>query len=243
MDGGHVRKAGSGMLTVEHLKKRYRDTLVLNDVSFRVPGQSITGIIGPNGAGKSTVLRIITGFERSWSGSVRFNGKDLTSFRERMSTFAYVPEFLELYPDYYTVEFIRFIEGVTGIENPDLVRMLGLNDVAGKKIRALSKGFKQRLKLFAALSNTKPVVVLDEPFDGFDPIQLLDILELISAENRSGRTFVMSVHQLSNAEKICQHYILLNAGTVVAEGSRDELNRKYGHEGADLEQIFMAAMR
>jgi len=124
-----------------------------------------------------------------------------------------------------------------------LIDNLNLAAVENKKIRNLSKGYKQRLKLFLALSNNKPIVVLDEPFDGFDPIQLFDILELMKSENKKGRTFLISIHQLHNAEKICNYYILLNEGKVVAQGTIEQLRQKFGQVDTTLEQIFIAALR
>ena len=101
------------------------------------------------------------------------------------------------------------------------------------------------MKLFSALSNKKPLVILDEPFDGFDPIQLLDILELIRTENKKGRTFILTIHQLHDAEKICDHYVLMDEGLVVADGYLPALRELYcdGEIDAPLERVFIKALQ
>ncbi len=231
------------MLTIRHIQKSYHHSLILHDIFFEIPRNTIAGIIGPNGAGKSTILKIVTGFENPDRGDVYFQDRKISSFDEKMSLFSYMPEHLMLYPDYYVHDFINFIQNTTAYKNPELIDRLNLASVKHKKIQHLSKGYKQRLKLFFALSNHKPIVVLDEPFDGFDPIQVSDILELIISENKKGRTFLVSIHQLYDAEKLCQYYILLNGGNVVAQGTIDTLRQKFGQINTTLEHIFIRALR
>jgi len=230
------------MLTISNIQKRYRQSIILENISFEIPEDSITGIIGPNGAGKSTILKIITGFEYSDAGEIYFNKKKISAFSEKMSLFSYMPEYLDIYHNYYLQDFIEFIQKTTKYVNTALIDKLNLASVKNKKIKILSKGYKQRVKLFLALSNNKPIVVLDEPFDGFDPIQLIDILELIKSENK-GRTFLLSIHQLSDAEKLCDNYILLNEGRVVAQGTIETLKNKFGQVNTSLEQLFISALR
>ncbi len=234
---------GSKMLTISNITKRYFRTVALNQVSFKVSENSITGIIGPNGAGKSTLLDIISGFQNPDEGEIYFNDRPLMLFKEKRKILSYMPEHLEIYPDYYVDEFIQFINAATRHIDTDLIEILNLAKVKNKKIRYLSKGYHQRLKLFFALSNTKKIMVLDEPFDGFDPIQLIEILDFIKSENRKGRTFILSIHQLYDAEKICNHYVLLNEGKVVTKGSIQTLKQTFGEDNSSLEQIFMRAIQ
>lgn len=231
------------MLKISNITKRYFRTVALNKVSFEVSENSITGIIGPNGAGKSTLLDIISGFQNPDEGEIYFNDRPLMLFKEKKKVLSYMPEHLEIYPDYYVDDFMRFIHRVTRHVDTDLIDVLNLAKVKNKKIRYLSKGYHQRLKLFFALSNTKKIVVLDEPFDGFDPIQLIDILEFVRSENRKGRTFILSIHQLYDAEKICNHYVLLNEGKVLTRGSMETLKQAFGDDSSSLEQIFMRAIQ
>jgi len=230
------------MLKLSNIQKKFYKAIVLNNISFKIPTGAIAGVIGPNGAGKSTILKIITGFETCDSGTIYFNEKEITSFDEKMKLFSYMPEQLDIYPDYYVQDFINFIQKTTNFKNDDLVYNLNLSAVKNKKIRNLSKGYKQRLKLFVGLSNNKPIVVLDEPFDGFDPIKMQDILELIKHENKNGRTFLVSTHQLYDAEKLCDYYIFLNEGKVVADGTLEKLKNRFGDSTNTLEQIFISAL-
>jgi len=231
------------MLKISNISKKYLKTIALNKVSFEIPQNSITGIIGPNGAGKSTLLKIISGFEDADEGEVYFKDKPLISFNEKKLLFYYMPEYLEIYPDYYVGDFIRFIHKTTKYIDMELIETLNLISVKNKKIAHLSKGYRQRLKLFPALSNNRNIIILDEPFDGFDPIQIMEVLRLIKSEGAKGRTFVLSIHQLYDAEKICDYYVLLNKGNVITQGTMKELRQEFGEDLLTLEQIFIRAMK
>ncbi len=231
------------MLKISNISRKYLKTPALNKVSFEVSEGSITGIIGPNGAGKSTLLDIIAGFQNPDEGEIYFNDKQLVSFKEKRTIFSYMPEHLEIYPDYLVDQFMDFIHIATGYVDTNLIEVLNLAKVGHKRIRYLSKGYHQRLKLFFALSNTKKITVLDEPFDGFDPVQLGEILELIRTKNRQGRTFILSIHHLYDAEKICNHYVLIDEGRIVTTGSIDTMRQTFGAENSSLEQIFIRALQ
>ena len=243
MSNGKDQIGTNDGVVVANLAKSYRGAFALKDVSLRFPKGSVSGVIGPNGAGKSTLLELITGFRTPDSGMVSFDGKTLEAFESKKKIFAYMPERLELYPDFRVDEFIHFIQEMTRCVDSELVDALALPELGCKRIGELSKGQRQRLKLFSALSNDKNVVVLDEPFDGFDPLQMLDVIKLIKSENRKGRSFILSIHQLSDAEKICDHYALLDNGQVVAEGTKPELENAFECEGESLERIFIKALR
>lgn len=230
------------MLNVREISKNYAETRSLDRVSFTVPENSITGIIGPNGAGKSTLLRIIAGFEFPDSGEIFFRGSLLCGFSEIMRLVSYMPEQLEIYPNYRVNRFLDFLHKGVGRADDELLELLNLRAVGQRKIGHLSKGYRQRIKLYFSLCNDKKIIILDEPFDGFDPIQLQDILEMIRAEHRKGRTFIISIHQLHDAEKICDHYILLKEGRMAAEGNMSALADRFGLEKPSLEQVFMEAL-
>ncbi len=231
------------MLKISNISRKYLKTPVLNKVSFEVSEGSITGIIGPNGAGKSTLLDIIAGFQNPDEGEIYFNGRQLVSFKEKKTIFSYMPEHLEIYPDYFVDQFMDFIHIATGYVDMNLIDVLNLAKVGHKRIRYLSKGYHQRLKLFFSLSNTKKITVLDEPFDGFDPVQLGEILELIRKKNKQGRTFILSIHHLYDAEKICNHYVLIDEGRIVTTGSIDTMRQTFGTKNSSLEQIFIRALQ
>ncbi len=231
------------MLKISNISKRYLKTVALDKVSFEVSEGSIMGIIGPNGAGKSTLLDIISGFQNPDEGGIYYNDQPVSLFKEKKQLISYMPENLTIYPDYTVAAFIDFIQLATGYEDPELIKTLNLATLKNKKIRHLSKGYHQRLKLFFALSNRKKIIVLDEPFNGFDPVQLIEILELIKEKNRQGRTFILSIHHLYDAEKICHYYTLIDEGRVVTTGSIETLRHKFGVEKASLEQIFIRALQ
>jgi len=230
------------MLKIENIIKKYSNSIVLNNISFKLPQNSIIGIIGPNGAGKTTLLNIITGFEVVNKGKIFLNDKELVSFNEKKLLFSYMPEELQVYPEYYVRDFISFLHNTTQYYNKLLIDTLQLEKVMNKKIRYLSKGYHQRLKLYFALSNNKKIIFLDEPFNGFDPIQLIEILDLLKLENKKERTFIISIHQLFDAEKICDYYILLNEGRLIAKGSMQKLKKIYGKNCNSLEEIFIKAL-
>ncbi len=226
------------MLQVSGLSKYYGRVVALKNISFSIPTGSVTGLIGPNGAGKSTLLKILTGFESANSGTLKFHNKYLRSLSSKISHFSFMPENIKLYPDEQVGEFIKFLCDTGDYPNNDYwVKHLGLKPVFKRKIKDLSKGYHQRLKLFFALANQKPFVVLDEPFDGFDPRQLRDILTLIQNENDKGRGFLLSLHQLEISEKICNYFLLIDEGQIIQTGTLPELCKRFGEDR--LEEIFL----
>jgi len=230
------------MLKLKNISKHYLNQTVLKNVSLTVPVGSITGIIGPNGAGKSTLIKVITGFEFQEKGEVFIDGKEMKNFNMRKSKLSYMPENMVLYPEYFVSDFLDFFKVAQGYEDLELFNSLSLDTVLNKKIGHLSKGWHQRLKLYVALANEKSIVVLDEPFDGFDPVQMKDIIGIFKSQNKNGRSFILSIHQLSDAEKICDYFVLLDAGEVVACGSLDELKDKFSCNSKSLEEIFLKVL-
>ncbi len=228
------------ILELKEIYKSYLKEPVLKGISFKILEKSITGVIGPNGAGKSTLFRIITGFEFPERGKVFIKGKEVKNFNERKNFISYMPEELKLYPEYYVYEFLNFFHKITKNSDEELIFSLSLKDIYDKKIKYLSKGWHQRLKLYTALATKKPLIILDEPFDGFDPLQMREIIKLIKKRNSEGFSFLLSIHQLSNAQKICNHFILIDDGMLVEEGNFEELSKKYSQNS--LEEIFLKAL-
>ncbi len=231
------------IVKIEKLTKSYLKESVLKDLSFSVKKGLISGIIGPNGAGKSTLLRIIAGIEFPDEGDIFVAGKRVKNFADRKAYVSYMPENMNLYPDYYVYEFLDFFHRAVGFSDEELLKALSLKDSYDKKIKFLSKGWNQRLKLYTALSLKKPIVILDEPFDGFDPLQMVEIMDTIRRKNRAGITFILSIHQLADAEKICDYYILLDRGNLVAKGTIDELSESFSVKEKKLENIFFKALQ
>jgi len=231
------------MLEIQNISKKYLNKIILHNINFNIPDNSITGIIGPNGAGKSTLLKILTGFLNFDTGAIYYNSQKLELYNEKKYLFTFMPEQIQLYPDYYVYEFIDFIHKINNYRNLDVLNILQLPKVMNKKIKYLSKGFHQRLKLYFALCNKKKIVVLDEPLEGFDPIQSIKIIKLIKSENKKGRTFIISVHQLFNAEKLCNYFVLIDEGEIIVQGNLNKLKKRYGKNIKHLEDIFIKALK
>jgi ABC-2 type transport system ATP-binding protein len=230
------------MIELKNICKDYSNTNVLRNISVKILKQQVTGIIGPNGAGKSTLLKIIAGFEFETSGAVLFDNKELKNFNMKKSLISYMPEQVSLYPDYYVKEYLDFYHSVIKNTNNRLLNSLALNKVYCKKISQLSKGWHQRLKLYSVLANNKPYVVLDEPFDGFDLLQMKEVMRLFKLEKENKKTFILSIHGLSDAEKICDNFVLMDKGQVVLEGSKEMLQEKFNSYPFNLEEIFLKVL-
>ena len=230
------------MISLKNISKHYSGNTVLNNVTLDFPANSVTGILGPNGTGKSTLIKIITGFEFPDSGSIYIEKTKMTDFQHRKKLLSYMPEKMTVYPEYFTDEFLSFYHSATDCRDTELLEMLSLKSVFGKKIKHLSKGWHQRLKLYLALCSVKPIIVLDEPFDGFDPLQMKEIAGLFKSQNSEGRSFVLSIHQLSYAQKICDYFIFLNNGEVAAQGSLEMLTKRFTAASNNLEEIFLKVL-
>ncbi len=230
------------MIKLNNISKSYSDNIVLKDISINIPDKAITGIIGPNGAGKSTLLKIISGFEFQDSGDVHIYDTKMENFHQRKNHIFYMPENMSIYPEYFVNDFLSFYHSCMHSKDDNLFTILSLKTVLNKKIKHLSKGWHQRLKLYTVLCNKSPIIILDEPFDGFDPLQMKDIINLFKSQNSQGRSFILSIHQLSEAQKICDYFILIDQGTIVAEGTFNELNDYCLCRTNSLEEIFLKAL-
>jgi ABC-2 type transport system ATP-binding protein len=153
-----------------------------------------------------------------------------------------MPEKSSLYPDYSVTGFLRFYHRASGFRNDEVFQALGLEKVSRQKIKHLSKGWHQRLKLYVALASPRPTAVLDEPFEGFDPLQMQEIAKLLRKQNQAGKNFILSIHQLAYAEAICSHFIFLNQGCIIARGTLTELAAAYNTPN-DLQEIFLQALK
>ena len=230
-------------MTVHGIVKVFGDQHVLADVSFDVASGEILGLIGPNGAGKTTLLECIAGLAPTDGGEVRWRGTSLPPQRRKERLF-YVPEAISPYPDQRTSEALRFFreayrESASRLEQ--LVRALGLEPALGKPVGTLSKGYRRRFLLALGLLAPRPVLLLDEPFDGFDFRQTREVINLLRNETVDGRTLVLSIHQLGDALRICDRLVLLSGGRVMGVGTLAELTASARLPiGSDLEEVFLA---
>lgn len=229
-------------LCISGLNKKLSSYPVLVDVSFTVIPGEIMGLIGPNGAGKSTLLECITGLLPVDSGIISQHGKTLT-LAQRKQLLWYQPDDILPFARQRvqtTLSFARKMHGATAADLEQLIRRLDLSSMLNKPLLALSKGYRRRVLLALALLSRRPLLMLDEPFDGFDLRQSLAVMDLLR-QYRAGRSMILSIHQLSEAEKICDRFLLLDQGRVLAAGTLDQLCRQADlSPQATLEEVFLA---
>ncbi|NPA44280.1 MAG: gliding motility-associated ABC transporter ATP-binding subunit GldA [Chlorobi bacterium] len=208
-----------------NITKKYGKQKALNSVSFEIKTGEIVGFLGPNGAGKSTMMKIITGYIHQNSGDVKVNGintkDDIKSIKKQIG---YLPEHNPLYLDMYVKEYLNFVAKVYELKGnikskvSDVIEITGLSVEKNKKIGALSKGYRQRTGLAAALIHDPAVLILDEPTTGLDPNQIIEIRDLITKVGKE-KTVMLSTHIMQEVEAICNRVIIINKGEIVAENS------------------------
>jgi len=219
------------MIEAHGLSRRYGDFLAVDDVSFAVDEGEIVGILGPNGAGKTTTIRMITGFLPPSTGEVTVAGRDL--FRQPSKArrdIGYLPENVALYPEMRVREYLAYRARLEGLGRGDARRAVDeaveralLAEVREQIIGTLSKGYRQRVGLAAAILHSPSVLVLDEPTVGLDPKQIIAIRELIRELGRS-RTLLLSTHILPEVELLCDRVLIFNRGRIAAAGTLAELS-------------------
>ncbi|MFC1836751.1 ABC transporter ATP-binding protein, partial [Thermodesulfobacteriota bacterium] len=214
--------------------KYYGRLPALNNASFQVQSGEIVGFLGPNGAGKSTTMRILTCFTPATSGTARIMGLDTREDSLKIrSNVGYLPENVPLY-DWMRVrgylDFVARAKGLSSLERKSeierVIEAASLESVVGVLIRNLSKGFRQRVGFAQALIGDPPILVLDEPTIGLDPIQIREVRELIKGLSQN-RTVMLSTHILPEVSQVCDRVIIINAGSILAVDSPDNLIRKH----------------
>ena len=215
-------------IEISNLTRTYGSQKAVNNLSFKAGDNEIVGFLGPNGAGKSTTMKIITGYLKADEGTVLVNGIDVNNQPlEAKKQVGYLPEGNPLYHDMYVKEYLAFIAALHGIKNPvgriqEVITMTGLQPESHKKTGQLSKGYKQRVGLAAALIHDPEVLILDEPTSGLDPNQIIEIRQLIR-ELASNKTVLFSSHILQEVESICDRVIIINKGKMVANDTIQNL--------------------
>lgn len=231
------------MLRVENLAKHFGDLRALEQVSFQIPQNSIAGVIGPNGAGKTTLLLGLAGLLPIDSGSIRWGDTILSPNTHRHITF-YVEDAIQPHSLLRVESVLCFYAAVFKREKAllnGIVERLALRDSLGSRVSILSKGTAKRFLIAIGLLSTQPVLMLDEPFDGLDLKQTRQVIPLLREISAAGRTLVLSIHQLRDAERICDRFVLLNNGRLAGSGTLVELQTVAGGaQGSGLEEIFLA---
>jgi ABC-2 type transport system ATP-binding protein len=218
-------------INIQHATKQYGSQKAVNDICFEVSKGQIVGFLGPNGAGKSTTMKMITGFIKPDAGIIEVCGVEVKGESiETKKKIGYLPEHNPLYLEMYVREYLQMIASLHKVVDPkkkteEVIELTGLTSEAHKVIGQLSKGYRQRTGLAAAIIHDPEVLILDEPTTGLDPNQILEIRSLIKKLG-AHKTILFSTHILQEVEAICDHVIIINKGVIVADGSIQSLKSK-----------------
>ena len=230
------------MIEVKHLTKKYGTHLAVDDLSFTIEKGRIYGFLGPNGAGKSTTMNIMTGYIGASSGEVIINGHNILEEPEKAKKcIGYLPEIPPLYLDMTVSEYLYFAAELKKIPKADrnaqvikVMELIKLVDMKDRLIKNLSKGYRQRTGLAAAILDFPDIIILDEPTVGLDPKQIIEIRELIRTLAKD-HTVILSSHILAEVQEICDDILIISKGKLIAEGSPDELEElTHGKEAVEL---------
>src|SRR5450759_2349291 len=229
-------------IEVSNLTKIYGQQKAIDNISFKIDKAEIVGFLGPNGAGKSTTMKIITGFLEADNGNAFVSGLNVQSDKlETKKKIGYLPEGNPLYYEMYVREYLEFIANVHQIQNiknriEEVIILTGLSVESKKKIGQLSKGYKQRVGLAAALIHDPEVLILDEPTSGLDPNQIVEIRDVIKNLGKN-KTVLFSSHILQEVEAICDRVIIINKGNIVADDQLSNLQKTNKNAHAVLVQF------
>ncbi|GMN05869.1 gliding motility-associated ABC transporter ATP-binding subunit GldA [Croceitalea sp. MTPC5] len=213
-------------INVQNITKTFGNQKALDNISFSIAKGEIVGFLGPNGAGKSTMMRVLTTYHQADSGTATVNGFDVQkAARSVQKSIGYLPEHNPLYVELYVKEYLAFNADVYQVNKQkikEVIEQTGLTPEANKKIGQLSKGYRQRVGLAAALLHDPDVLILDEPTTGLDPNQLIEIRKLIREIGKE-KTILLSTHIMKEVEAVCDRVIIINKGLVVADKKLEDL--------------------
>lgn len=220
------------MIHVENLTKYYSDLCAVDQINFDIEKGEILGLLGPNGAGKTTTLRMLTGFLRPTSGSIRIKDYNLDEHSlEVKKLLGYLPESAPLCHEMLVYDYLHYVANIRELDGDKklprirhLADLCGLNEVMHQPVGELSRGYKQRVGLAHAMMNDPEILVMDEPTSGLDPNQIVEIREIIRQIGEE-KTVVLSTHILSEAEAACDRVVIINRGKIVADGGTETLKQ------------------
>lgn len=219
------------MIEISNLTKKYNTGVAVDDISFTVQKGEIVGLLGPNGAGKSTTMNILTGYLSYTDGSVKIDGLEVVEHPyEIKKKIGYLPEQPPLYPNMTVYDYLKFVyelKKVKGNKKEDLavlMEVVNLSDMKGRLIKNLSKGYKQRVGLAAAMIGDPEILILDEPTVGLDPVQIIEIRNLIK-ELGQDKTVILNSHILPEVSAICDRIIIINKGKIIASDTPENLTK------------------
>jgi len=228
------------MLLVENLRKDYKNLVAVDNISFKVDEGRIFGILGPNGAGKTTTIRTVLNIIKPNSGKISFNGKPITN--EFFNIIGYLPEERGLYKKSKVIDVIQYFAGLKKMprkkaysEAKVWLQRLEIEQYLDKRIEELSKGNQQKIQFIISVIHNPKLLILDEPFTGFDPISQSLIKEVILSFVTLGKIIILSTHQMETAERLCSDILLINRGKEVYIGSLNNLKRNFGVNTVKIE--------
>ena len=216
-------------IVIDNLTKNYAAAAALKGISLRFEQNGVVGLLGPNGAGKTTLMKILTGYLSQWEGTVSFDGMDIrTNTKKIQQIIGYLPESNPLYLEMYVKEYLSFVGTLYQLKTPPIeavIEKTGLQEHVHKKIGDLSKGYKQRVGIAAALLHDPAYLILDEPTTGLDPNQVIEIRKLIKNLGKE-KTVFLSTHILQEVDAMCDRVIIINKGKIVLDQPLDQLRNK-----------------
>lgn len=238
-DFGKIREE-INLIEVEHLVKKYGSLTAVDNLSMKIEPGHIYGLLGKNGAGKTTTMNMVTGYIGATSGSVKVCGHDIFKEAEAAKKeIGYLPEIPPLYTDMSVYEYLDFCAELKGIGKKerdehivDVMEKAGISEMEHRLIRNLSKGYKQRVGLAQAILGNPSIIILDEPTVGLDPVQMIEMRDLIK-ELGKDHTVILSSHILSEVSAVCDYIYIIDHGKLVADFAMDE------DKAASLEEIFI----
>ena len=227
------------IIEVKNVSKSFGEKVALSGISLDIPEGGIFGLLGPNGAGKTTLIRIINRITVPSGGVVYFNGRPITD--EDVSKIGYLPEERGLYRKMKVGEQAMYLAQLKGMSARDAAMSLkewfvkfGIEDWWGKKIEELSKGMAQKIQFITTVVHKPSLMILDEPFSGFDPVNAELIRNEILRLNKEGATIILSTHNMESVEELCDNIALINKSHLVITGGVDEIRHKYGNNNVEL---------
>ena len=240
------------MIHIQGLTKYYGNLCAVDHIDLEVRKGEIMGLLGPNGAGKTTTMRMLTGFLRPTSGTIRVKEYDIAEQSlEIKKLMGYLPESAPLYHEMLTFDYLNYVADIRDLDKSRkisridlLADLCGINDVMHKPIGELSRGYKQRVGLAHAMMNDPEILVLDEPTSGLDPNQIIEIRNIIRQIGKE-KTIILSTHILSEAEATCDRVVIIDRGKIVTDSDMETLKRSAGEENiinitlrnAEFEQV------
>ena len=228
------------IIEVKHVTKHFGEKVALDDVSIDIPEGKIFGLLGPNGAGKSTLIRIINRITMATSGEIWFNGRPITD--DDVAHIGYLPEERGLYRKMKVGDQAMYLAQLRGMSARDAARELkawfvrfGIQDWWNKKIEELSKGMAQKVQFITTVVHKPSLMILDEPFSGFDPVNADLIRKEILRLKEEGATIILSTHNMESVEELCDEIALINQARLVITGGTDDIRHRFGEDNVEIE--------